>query len=202
MSKFSNTELNTKSTLCYVISGILKMLHPFMPYVTEELYQSLPVKDAESIMISVYPKYNKEYVFKDEYDRAEKSIAFIKKFRNICGENGIPKTSPVKINNNSDYSLITKVLRLESRLVDNALEINAYDVNEYDYSMTIYFEKEVDLELINKEIDTLKSNIERREKLRSNPGYVNKAPNNLVDSEREKLEIEKNKLEELLKKCK
>ena len=202
MSKFSNTELNTKSTLCYVISGILKMLHPFMPYVTEELYQNLPIKDAESIMISVYPKYNKEYVFKEEYDLTEKSIAFIKKFRNICGENGIPKTSPVRINNNSDYSLITKVLRLADRLTENTLEINAYDVNEYDYSMTIYFEKEEDMELINKEIETLKSNIERREKLLSNPGYVNKAPKNLVDSEREKLEIEKNKLDELLKKIK
>ena len=123
-------------------------------------------------------------------------------FRNICGENGIPKTAPIKINNNSDYSLITKVLRLDGRLIDNELKINAYDVNEYDYSMTIYFEKEVDMELVNKEIETLKSNIERREKLLSNTGYVNKAPKNLVDSEREKLEIEKNKLEELLKKCK
>ena len=202
MSKFSNTEASTKSTLCYVISGILKMLHPFMPYVTEELYQNLPVKESESIMISEYPKYNNEYVFKDEYDKTTKSIAFIKKFRNICGENGIPKTSLVKINNASDYSLITKVLRLEDRLVEEELEITSYDVNEFDYSMTIYFEKEVDMELINKEIETLKSNIARREKLLSNPGYVNKAPKNLVDSEKEKLEIEKNKLEELLKKYK
>ena len=68
--------------------------------------------------------------------------------------------------------------------------------------MTIYFEKEENMELINKEIETLKSNIERREKLLSNEGYVNKAPKNLVDSEREKLSQEKLKLEELLKKCK
>ena len=202
MSKFSNTEVNTKSTLCYVISGILKMLHPFMPYVTEELYQNLPVKESESIMISAYPKYNKEYVFDEEYDMTEKSISFIKKFRNICGENGIPKTSPVRINNNSDYTLINKVLRLNERIINEELEITSYDVNEYDYSMTIYFEKEVDMDAINKEIDTLKSNIERREKLLSNPGYVNKAPKNLVDSEKEKLEIEKSKLEELLKKYK
>ena len=58
------------------------------------------------------------------------------------------------------------------------------------------------MELINKEIETLQSNIERREKLLSNEGYVNKAPKNLVDSEREKLKQEKIKLEELLKKCK
>jgi len=202
MSKFSNTENNTKSTLYTVLLGILKMLHPFMPYVTEELYQNLPIKDAESIMISDYPKYNKEFIFNEEYDLTERSIAFIKKFRNVCGENGIPKTAPIKINNDSDYSLIIKVLRLDGRIIDNELDINKYDVNEYDYSISIFFEKEVDLELINKEIETLRSNIERREKLLSNPGYVNKAPKNLVDSEREKLEIEKNKLEELLEKYK
>ena len=202
MSKFSNTDVSTKSTLYYVLSGILKMLHPFMPYVTEELYQNLPIKDSESIMISSYPKYDKKLVFTSEYDLTEKSIAFIKKFRNICGENGIPKTAKVKINNDSDYSLITKVLRLSDRLVEDSLDINSYNVNEYDYSMTIYFEKEENMELINKEIETLKSNIERREKLLSNEGYVNKAPKNLVDSEREKLSQEKVKLEELLKKCK
>ena len=200
MSKFSNTEISTKSTLYYVLSGILKMLHPFMPYVTEELYQNLPIKDAESIMISSYPKYDKKLVFTYEFDLTEKSIAFIRKFRNICGENGIPKTAKVKINNDSDYSLITKVLRLSDRLVEDSLDINSYNVNEYDYSMTIYFEKEENMELINKEIETLKSNIERREKLLSNEGYVNKAPSALVESEREKLKQEKIKLEELLKK--
>ena len=202
MSKFSNTDVSTKSTLYYVLSGILKMLHPFMPYVTEELYQNLPIKDAESIMISSYPKYDKKLVFTSEFDLTEKSIAFIKKFRNICGENGIPKTAKVKINNDSDYNLITKVLRLSDRLVEDSLDINSYNVDEYDYSMTIYFEKEENMELINKEIETLQSNIERREKLLSNEGYVNKAPKNLVDSEREKLKQEKIKLEELLKKCK
>jgi len=202
MSKFSSEKEATKSTLYSILNGILKMLHPFMPYVTEEIYQKLPFKDNESIMISNYPIYNKELVFKDEYDLIEKSIAFIKKFRNICGENSIPKTAKVKINNENDYDLICKVLRLNDRLVDIDMDITNYDVSEYDYSMTIYFEKEENIELIKKEIETLKSNIERREKLLSNEGYVNKAPEKLVNEERNKLEIEKNKLEELLKKYK
>ena len=46
--------------------GILKMLHPFMPFVTEEIYGMLPIKDAESIMISEYPKYNKKHVYEEE----------------------------------------------------------------------------------------------------------------------------------------
>ena len=201
MSKFTNESISTKSTLYYVLNGILKMLHPFMPYVTEEIYQKLPFKDSKSIMISDYPKYDKSKIYEKEYEIITKSIEFIKKFRNICNENNIPKTSLVKINNNNNYEIICKVLKLEKRLTHEEIKMTKYDVNLYDYSITIYFEKEEDLELIKKEIDTLKSNIERREKLLSNEGYINKAPKNLVEQEKEKLQLEKNKLEELLSKC-
>ena len=202
MSKFSSDTLSTKSTLYYVLTGILKMLHPFMPFVTEEIYQNLPFKECESIMVSDYPKYDKELVFEDDYDNMEKIIEFIRKFRNVIGENKIPKTAKVRINNNNNYDLICKVLKLKDRIITDKLNITSYDVSVYDYSMTIYFEKEENMELINKEIELLKSNIERRNKLLSNTSYVNKAPEKLVNEERTKLELEKNKLEELLKKCK
>ena len=87
MSKFTNESISTKSTLYYVLNGILKMLHPFMPYVTEEIYQKLPFKDSKSIMISNYPKYDKSKIYEKEYEIITKSIEFIKKFRNICNEN-------------------------------------------------------------------------------------------------------------------
>ena len=201
MSKFSSDTLSTKSTLYYVLTGILKMLHPFMPFVTEEIYQNLPFKECESIMVSDYPKYDKELVFEDDYNNMEKIIEFIRKFRNVIGENKIPKTAKVRINNNNNYDLICKVLKLKDRIITDKLNMTSYDVSVYDYSMTIYFEKEENMELINKEIELLKSNIERRNKLLSNTSYVNKAPEKLVNEERTKLELEKNKLEELLKKC-
>ena len=202
MSKFSSDTLSTKSTLYYVLTGILKMLHPFMPFVTEEIYQNLPFKECESIMVSDYPKYDKELVFEDDYNNMEKIIEFIRKFRNVIGENKIPKTAKVRINNNNNYDLICKVLKLKDRIITDKLNMTSYDVSVYDYSMTIYFEKEENMELINKEIELLKSNIERRNKLLSNTSYVNKAPEKLFNEERTKLELEKNKLEELLKKCK
>ena len=201
-AKFNLDKNSTKSTLLFVLTGILKMLHPFMPFVTEEIYSMLPVKESESIMISSYPVYEEKYIFEKEYELTEKSISFIRKFRNICTENTIPKTAPVMINNSSDYDLIIKVLRLQDRLINEKENINSYDVNEYNYSMSIFYQKEENLELIKKEMDTLRSNIERREKLLSNPGYVNKAPENLVAIERDKLEIEKNKLKELEEKYK
>ena len=201
-AKFNLDKNSTKSTLLFVLTGILKMLHPFMPFVTEEIYSMLPVKESESIMISSYPIYEEKYIFEKEYELTEKSISFIRKFRNVCTENTIPKTAPVMINNSSDYNLIIKVLRLKDRLINEKENINSYDVNEYNYSMSIFYQKEENLELIKKEMDTLRSNIERREKLLSNPGYVNKAPENLVAMERDKLEIEKNKLKELEEKYK
>ena len=201
-AKFNLDKNSTKSTLLFVLTGILKMLHPFMPFVTEEIYSMLPVKESESIMISSYPIYEEKYIFEKEYELTEKSISFIRKFRNVCTENTIPKTAPVMINNSSDYNLIIKVLRLQDRLINEKENINSYDVNEYNYSMSIFYQKEENLELIKKEMNTLRSNIERREKLLSNPGYVNKAPENLVAMERDKLEIEKNKLKELEEKYK
>ena len=201
-AKFNLDKNSTKSTLLFVLTGILKMLHPFMPFVTEEIYSMLPVKESESIMISSYPIYEEKYIFEKEYELTENSISFIRKFRNVCTENTIPKTAPVMINNSSDYNLIIKVLRLQDRLINEKENINSYDVNEYNYSMSIFYQKEENLELIKKEMDTLRSNIERREKLLSNPGYVNKAPENLVAMERDKLEIEKNKLKELEEKYK
>ena len=141
MSKFSSDTLSTKSTLYYVLTGILKMLHPFMPFVTEEIYQNLPFKECESIMVSDYPKYDKELVFEDDYNNMEKIIEFIRKFRNVIGENKIPKTAKVRINNNNNYDLICKVLKLKDRIITDKLNMTSYDVSVYDYSMTIYFEK-------------------------------------------------------------
>ena len=202
MSKFTSEKTATMSTLYFILNGILKMLHPFMPYVTEEIYQSLPFKDAESIMISSYPLYDKKLVFKEESNIVENEINFIKKFRNICNENNIPKSSKIKINNNSNYDLIINILRLNDRLITNELDITKYNVKDSIYDVSIYYEKEIDKELLLKEIDILEKNIERRRKLLSNTGYINKAPSSLVEEEKNKLELEKQKLNDLLKECK
>ena len=88
MDKYSLDDERTKSTFCYILTGILKLLHPFMPFVTEEIYSMLPIKDSESIMISSYPKYDKKLVF--EESDVEDIIEFIKTFRNTKQANNIP----------------------------------------------------------------------------------------------------------------
>ena len=202
MAKYTIDNEATKSVLCYVLTNILKMLHPFMPYFTEEIYGMLPVKDAESIMISSYPKYNKKYVFELEEQVVDDEIEFIKNFRNIKAENNITKDMKVMFDTTDNNDLIVKMLKLDSNLVDRPLGIKSYKVFSKKIKATIFFEKqetEADKLLKEGQIKILKSSIERREKLLSNENYVNKAPKNIVELDRKKLEEEKKKLEELLK---
>ena len=202
MAKFSIDEESTKSTLCYVLTGILKMLQPFMPYVTDEIYDKLPVKDAEDIIIAEYPKYSKKYVFEDEENSIDDAVEFIKSFRNIKAENNITKDMKVLFETKGDNDLVIKMLKLQDNLTDKPLDIKSYTVFSKNIRALIFFEKietEEDKAAKEAQIKMLQSSIERREKLLSNENYVNKAPKNIVDMDKQKLEEEKKKLEELLK---
>ena len=197
-AKFSLDDVTTKSVLCYVLTCILKMLHPFMPYVTDELYSNLPMHE-ENIILSEYPKYNNKEVFNKEYEEFSNIIEFIKVFRNVKLENKIGKEFGIKINNEEDYSLIMKLLRIN--LDEHKKENGAkYSVVYKNYNLDIYYEKEVteeDLMILNKQISELESSIERRKKLLSNENYVAKAPKELVEKERLTLKAEEEKLAKL-----
>ncbi len=197
-AKFSLDDATTKSVLCYVLTCILKMLHPFMPYVTDELYSNLPIHE-ENIILSEYPKYNSKEVFKNEYEEFGNIIEFIKVFRNVKLENKIGKDFGIKINNEEDYSLIMKLLRIN---LDEHKKLNGtkYSVIYKNYNLDIYYEKEVteeDMMLLNKQISELESSIERRKNLLSNENYVAKAPKELVEKERLTLKAEEEKLAKL-----
>ena len=202
MAKYSIDSVSTKSTLCYILTGILKMLQPFMPYVTDEIYSMLPVKDSSDIMISDYPVYNKKLVFEIEEYAVDDQIEFIKSFRNIKAENNITKDMKVMFDTTDDNDLIVKMLKIKDNIVEKPLGIKAYRVFSNRVKAQIFFEKvESDAErlLREKEIKDLEASISRREKLLSNDNYVNKAPKNIVDMDRKKLEEEKLKLKELKK---
>ena len=198
MSKFSLDSVSTKSTLCYVISAILKMLHPFMPYVTDEIYSMLPIRDAENIMVSSYPLVNEEFNFDNEEKETEEIIGFIAAFRNVKQENAISKDAKVMVN--FDNSLINKMLKIDGNLVNDKLSIKEYKVSYGKLEALIYYEKEVTEEDIlakEKQIESLKASILKREKLLSNAGFVSKAPVQLVNDEKRKLEEEKKLLSTL-----
>ena len=202
MAKYSLEDESTKSTLCYVLTGILKLLHPFMPFVTEEIYSMLPVKESESIMISTYPKYDKKYVFAAEESAVDDSIEFIKRFRNIKAENKMTKDLKVMFDTEDDNDLIVKMLKLDQSIVKKPLGQKAYKVFSNRIKATIFFEKietKAEEVLRKQQIKLLEASIERRKKLLANENYVNKAPANIVELDRKKLAEEEEKLNELKK---
>lgn len=199
ISKHFMNDNTTKRVLKKVLIDILKMLHPFMPFVTEEIYQKLLNTD-ETIMLSEYPKYNKKEVFLEEFKQVEEQIGFIKAFRNVKAEHNIGKDYHVVLENEKDYSFISTMLKLDSYIASSSDSLTKYQVIYGEYALTIYDEKEEteeDKEKRQKEIDALKQSILKREKLLSNEAFVSKAPASLVEQERKKLEQEKEKLTQL-----
>ena len=153
-------------------------------------------------MISEYSKYTKKFIFEEEEKAVDDQIEFIKNFRNVKAENNITKDMKVMFDTTDDNDLIVKMLKLQDNIVTEPLGIKAYKVFSNRVKAQIFFEKietQADIELKKEQIKQLQSSIERREKLLSNENYVNKAPKNIVDLDKQKLEEEKKKLEELMK---
>ena len=205
LSKF-NQNNTTKSVLLKVLTSIIKMLHPFMPYVTEEIYQMLPIKDSESIMISTYPKYEKEYVFNKEEKEIDNILEFITLFRNKKLELNIGSDFKVinNIKNNDNLDLILNSLKIKDKLTTENTS-NTVKVEYNNLSLEIVYDNTKNLEeertRLEQELTRLTNSIERRKKLLSNENYTSKAPINIVNKEKEdlskeleQLEIIKNKL--------
>jgi len=200
MAKYEIKEEHTQNTLTFVLEALIKMLHPFMPYVTDEIFHELKGENAE-ITISEYPTYQKEYIFSKEESDISKLLEFIKTFRNVKQENNIGKEFQVYLKDDIP-SIALKLLKIEDKILSIPKNISAYPVSSGNFKATIYYEKEETEEekkAKEKQIASLKSSIERREKLLANENYVQKAPANLVEEERKKLKEEQNLLETLNK---
>jgi len=195
-AKFNLDNNTTKSVLYTVLSGIIKMMHPFMPFVTEEIYQMLPIKDAESIMVSEYPKYDKKLVFADDKKEMDLVIEYIALFRNRKAENNIG--SDFEVITDIDNELILRMLKLTDKKVESSELSGTVEVILDKYKVTICYDdsasKGEEKALLEKEKESLENSIQRREKLLSNENYVAKAPEKIVNQERESLAAEKEKL--------
>ena len=200
LSKF-NPNKTTKSVLIRVLTDILKMMHPFMPYVTEEIYGKLPIKDAESIMISKYPTYNELEVFNDDEILVDDALEFITMFRNRKVELHLGNDFQVdiKISNSDVKTIIINMLKLSDKMVSDKSDLKEDVISYKDLEIKLYYDNTenemVEKANLEKEYDKLVNSIERREKLLSNDNYVNKAPSNVVLNERNQLKLEQEQLE-------
>ncbi len=201
LTKTGQTQ-TTKTILLDTLTDILKLLHPFMPYVTEEIYSMLPIKETESIMISSYPTYNKKAIYKEESAQLEKVLEDIVAIRNLKATNKITKTALVKLTCSNEN--LTSIYKSQLKITDENLNTQPKDgmisVNYKSANITItyFFEQEtIDTKAIEEEIKKLEASIARRKGLLSNENYVNKAPANIVEMDRQKLAEEEEKLANL-----
>lgn len=203
LSKFNLTNTK-KSVLCIVLTDIIKLLHPFMPYVTEEIYSMLPIKDAESIMISSYPVYDKNRKYLEETKLIDNTLDFVTTVRNKKQELNIGKDYKVKIEINNIYikELVKDMLKLNNKeVIDNNDDSSVVNITKYDFSIDIIYDNSQNKEDLERkqaeEIKKLTESIARRKKLLSNSSYLNKAPSEIVVKEKKALEEELSQLESL-----
>ena len=198
-----------QNVLSYVLSGSLKLLHPFMPFITEEIFMALPTGE-ESIMISKWPEYTDSLNFKEDEKKVEMIISAIKSLRNLRAEMNVPMSKKAKM-----YILTDEIDTFEkgssffiklggaSEVVvtgDKDLKVeNAVSLVVEGAQILMPLGELVDLqkerERLNKEKEHILSEIKRVDSRLSNPGFVNKAPEKLINEEKEK----KVKFEEMLK---
>ncbi len=204
-----------QNVISYVLNGILKLLHPYMPFITEEIFASLPTLpgDRESIMISSYPTYNEALDFPSDAAEMERIIELIRAIRNRRAEMNIAPsrkaalyiatkyvdtfhegTAPFFARLASAFGITVAESFNESVVsADTAVQVITPSAIAYlPMSDLIDFEKEK--ARLSSEIEKLQGEIKRLSGKLSNEGFVAKAPAAVVDAERQKLAAAEEKL--------
>ncbi|MGA1846017.1 valine--tRNA ligase [Deferribacter abyssi] len=204
--------VNKKNALAvarFVLEESLKILHPFMPFVTEYIYKNLT--NNETITFGPYPKH--EFNFKDDFESIEKVIAFITNVRTVRGEYNIAPAKMIDIfvkcgddfKNliNEKSEIIKKLAKIGNiSFTGNEIEKSAVQV-EKDFTIYIPLEGIVDLEEEIKRLEKEKKSFEKDIKVYGkklqNDEYLKKAPAHIIDKDKKKYEEAKIKLEEIEK---
>ncbi|HHX59031.1 MAG TPA: valine--tRNA ligase, partial [Candidatus Moranbacteria bacterium] len=202
------TKEDAQKTLSYVLSGVLKLLHPIMPFITEEIYRALPVND-ESIVISEWPQFDEGLSFPEEEAGMSLICEAIRGVRNIRAEMNIhpsKKSKIIIVTKEEDVfgrgEAFFKKLAFASEIIitDKEEELNAVSVIVEGAKLLMPLDELVDrdkeLERLTKEKKNLESEIKRSEGKLSNQGFLAKAPAKLIEEEKAKYE----KYKEMLKK--
>ena len=189
-----------KAVLVYVMSNTLKLLHPFMPFITEEIWLALP-HDGESVMISEWPKYDESLSFPAEEAAMERVMTAIKAIRNRRAEMNVPPSKKAKLYIATKYiEDFTNGSVFMNRLA-SASDVEVGADFEIEGSVSVITEAAkifiplnelVDFEAervrLQKELDAAKKDLQFVENKLNNPGFVAKAPEKVIAQEREKQE--------------
>ena len=200
--KENESRYTVQFILNYVLCTSLKLLHPFMPFITEEIYSKLYHKE-ESIMMTKFPEYKEKLDFKKEEEMATEMMNIITEIRNIRSKMNVhpsKKTKLIFVTTTAKEEIKKSEEFLEKLGFANKIEIqettenipeNAVAIISKNMEVHIPFEELVDIEEEKKRLEgekkRLESEVQRGEKMLSNPGFINKAPEAKINEEKEKL---------------
>ncbi|MCI8406435.1 MAG: valine--tRNA ligase [Oscillospiraceae bacterium] len=189
---------NARRVLVYVMTNTLKLLHPFMPFITEEIWQALP-NDCESIMIAKWPAYRPELDFAADEREFARVMEAIRGIRNVRTEMNVPPSRKAAVYVDTQYEEIFRAsaaffqrlasaseLRLTHEPVEGAVQVATQSARIF-LPMEELIDKQKELERLNREKAGCEKEIALLSGKLSNEKFVSRAPEAVVNNEREKL---------------
>ena len=209
----ANARATVKAVLYHVLLGILKLLHPFMPFITDEVYRYLP-GSVDSIMIQSWPEAKEIWDFPDDAQRMTGIMDVIRSVRNLRSEMNVqagkrtslilrPKDNWAESIRESEgyFRRLAYMNRMELLDADAPAPEKSASAVTGACDVFIPLGELVDLNKeiarLEKDIASVMKDIARAEGMLKNPGFLNKAPAQLIETEKGKLEVNRQKLASL-----
>ena len=186
----------TQSVLAYTLDQTLRLLHPFMPFLTEEIWQHLP-HEGESITVAPWPEVKPEFDNPEVEQEMNLLMDVIRAVRNIRAEVNVPLSKPIELlikpanEQTEEYlqrgkSVITRLTNPEKLVIDRNLSTPEKAMSAVVSGAEVYLplagliDIEQELARLEKELKRLDAEVERVEKKLANPGFISKAPEKVI----------------------
>ncbi len=190
---------NARAVLLYVLTQQLKLLHPFMPFITEELYQKIP-HEGDLLMLSEWPEYREELCFSEEAEEMARIMSAIKEIRIRRNEMNVPPSKKAGVYIETAYAetfehgraFIERLASASSVTIGESFDIEGAvtiisDGAKILIPMDELVDKEKELARLNKELEKTLKEIAMLEGKLANEKFVSKAPAAVIEGERDKL---------------
>ena len=202
------TAQNARQVLIYVLDKILKLLHPFMPFITEEIWQTIPHDtEGKTVMLEKYPEYDPNLDFPSEAGEMMKVMEAITAIRTQRNEMNVPPSKKAKLfiataipetfsNGEQFFKKLASASEVEisdSFDIDGAVTVVTSDAKIY-IPMEELVDKEAELKRLNKELKQVEKMLAQDEGKLNNPGFMSKAPEKVIEKIKGQAEKEREKI--------
>ena len=202
------TAQNARQVLIYVLDKILKLLHPFMPFITEEIWQTIPHDtEGKTVMLEKYPEYDPSLDFPSEAEEMMKVMEAITAIRTQRNEMNVPPSKKAKLfiataipetfsNGEQFFKKLASASEVEisdSFDIDGAVTVVTSDAKIY-IPMEELVDKEAELKRLNKELKQVEKMLAQDEGKLNNPGFMSEAPEKVIEKIKGQAEKEREKI--------